>query len=131
MGKESRKVLVICNCIETAQRIYEEVKEGLQQEDVEIHLFHSHFTKCDRTQKEEQIQAVGKTYNSNHNINAMHQIWIATSVVEASLDIDFDYLFTELLELFSLRNGGYIIMAEFSTTSCSEMRVPSPSKVWR
>lgn len=102
VGKESRKVLVICNCIETAQRIYEEVKEGLQQEDVEIHLFHSHFTKCDRTQKEEQIQAVGKTYNSNHNINAMHQIWIATSVVEASLDIDFDYLFTELLELFSL-----------------------------
>lgn len=100
--KESRKVLVICNCIETAQRIYKEVKEQLQQEDVEIHLLHSHFTKCDRTQKEEQIQAVGKTYDSNHNINAMHQIWIATSVVEASLDIDFDYLFTELLELFSL-----------------------------
>ena len=100
--KESRKVLVICNCIETAQRIYKDVKEQLQQEDVEVHLFHSHFTKCDRTQKEEQIQAVGKTYDSNHNINAMHQIWIATSVVEASLDIDFDYLFTELLELFSL-----------------------------
>ncbi len=100
--KESRKVLVICNCIETAQRIYKEVKEQLQQEDVEIHLLHSHFTKCDRTHKEEQIQAVGKTYDSNHNINAMHQIWIATSVVEASLDIDFDYLFTELLELFSL-----------------------------
>ncbi len=101
-GKESRKVLVICNCMETAQRIYKEVKEQLQQDDVEVHLFHSHFTKCDRAWKEEQIQEVGKTYDSNHNINAMHQIWIATSVVEASLDIDFDYLFTELLELFSL-----------------------------
>lgn len=31
-----------------------------------------------------------------------HEIWISTSIVEASLDIDFDYLFTELLDLFSL-----------------------------
>jgi len=29
-------------------------------------------------------------------------IWISTSLVEASLDIDFDYLFTELQDLNSL-----------------------------
>ena len=29
-------------------------------------------------------------------------IWISTSLVEVSLDIDFDYLFTELLDLNSL-----------------------------
>ena len=30
------------------------------------------------------------------------EIWISTSVVEASLDIDFDILITELSDLFSL-----------------------------
>lgn len=101
-GIESRKFLVICNCVATAQRIYKELKEEFREEEVEVHLFHSRFTKRDRIQREEQILKVGKTYDSNHNLNAMHQIWVTTSVVEASLDIDFDYLFTELLELFSL-----------------------------
>lgn len=101
-SKESRKFLVICNCVETAQRIYKELQGELQGEGVEVHLFHSRFTKFDRAKKEKQILKAGETYDSDHNIKAMHQIWVTTSVVEASLDIDFDYLFTELLELFSL-----------------------------
>lgn len=101
-SKESRKFLVICNCVETAQRIYKELSKKLQGDGVEVHLFHSRFTKRDRAKKEKQILKAGETYDSDHNINAMHQIWVTTSVVEASLNIDFDYLFTELLELFSL-----------------------------
>lgn len=101
-GKKSRKFLVICNCVETAQRLYKEIKQGLQQENVEIHLLHSHFTKEDRAEKEAKLLKVGKTYKENGTIDCSHQIWISTSVVEASLDIDFDYLVTELLELFSL-----------------------------
>ena len=64
--------------------------------DVKINLLHSRYTRADRRIKESCILDVGKTsYKS-------HEIWISTSIVEASLDIDFDYLFTELLELFSL-----------------------------
>ena len=59
-------------------------------------MLHSRFTQQDRSKKEVEILQTGKTATN------AHEIWIATSVVEASLDIDFDYLFTELLDLFSL-----------------------------
>lgn len=91
----SCKILVICNTIKTAQRIFDELREQLG-DDVKINLFHSRFTRNDRNKKEENIIQVGKTENNSH------EIWVATSVVEASLDIDFDFLFTELLDLFSV-----------------------------
>lgn len=91
----SCKILVICNSIKTAQRIYDELREQLGN-DIKINLFHSRFTRNDRNKKEEDIIQVGKTENYSH------EIWVATSVVEASLDIDFDFLFTELLDLFSV-----------------------------
>lgn len=60
-GRESRKFLVICNSIKTAQRIFEEL--GLKLPDnVEINLLHSNFTKKDRAEKEEQVKSVGRTY---------------------------------------------------------------------
>ena len=60
-----------------------------------VELLHAKFTKNDRKEKEENILAFGDTeYKGN-------KIWVATSVVEASLDIDFDYLFTELNDLNS------------------------------
>ncbi|MCM1288320.1 MAG: CRISPR-associated helicase Cas3' [Clostridium sp.] len=90
----SCKILVICNSIGTAQRIYDELQTDL--DDVKINLLHSRFTSNDRSKKETAIMETGKTENSSH------EIWVATSVVEASLDIDFDFLFTELLDLFSL-----------------------------
>ena len=99
--RDSRKFLVICNCVKTAKRIFDELSEGLG-DSVEIHLLHAHFTRADRAKKEDAIKKVGETYNQDGTRNKAHQIWVTTSVVEASLDIDFDYLFTELLELMSL-----------------------------
>ena len=48
------------------------------------------------TVKEKDILDFGKTEFDGEGI------WISTSLVEASLDIDFDYLFTELQDLNSL-----------------------------
>lgn len=103
-GMESRKILVICNSIATAQQIFEEICNMLSEEIVDIHLLHSNFVKMDRSDKEKKILKTGQTYTDSNGevLNFLHEIWITTSVVEASLDIDFDYLFTELLDLFSL-----------------------------
>jgi CRISPR-associated endonuclease/helicase Cas3 len=54
---------------------------------------HAKFIKRDRAKKEEQIIKFGNTEIKDSGI------WVATSIVEASLDIDFDYLFTELNDL--------------------------------
>lgn len=64
-----------------------------------VNLFHSNFTKNDRKTKENAILAASEKTNESMNIP---EIWISTSVVEASLDIDFDILITELSDLFSL-----------------------------
>lgn len=88
-----RKFLVVCNSIDTANKLYDELKT-YYNDSIPVHLFHARFTKDDRAKKEKQILDAVK--------NTTTEIWISTSVVEASLDIDFDILFTELSDLFSL-----------------------------
>ena len=126
-NKKSNKILVICNTIKKAQEIYSKLKVKLEdyfrelesdnkktcstseretklKNDEEInkkinkilHLLHSNFIREDREEKEKEILDFGKT-ECNEDV-----IWISTSLVEASLDIDFDYLFTELQDLNSL-----------------------------
>ena len=92
-----KKYLVVCNTVKTANRIYRELSES--NIDAEINLFHANFIKKDRMKKEKEIMGA-----SEKELNEMNkpEIWISTSVVEASLDIDFDILITELSDLFSL-----------------------------
>lgn len=92
-----KKYLVVCNTVKTANRIYRELSES--NIDAEINLFHANFIKKDRMEKEKEIMVASKK-----KLNEMNkpEIWISTSVVEASLDIDFDILITELSDLFSL-----------------------------
>lgn len=86
-----KKILIIVNTVQKAQEIYDALKE---REDV--FLFHSRFTKMDRKAKEAAIQEMGKLENKDSGI------WITTQVVEASVDIDFDVLYTELSDLNGL-----------------------------
>ncbi|WP_195244394.1 CRISPR-associated helicase Cas3' [Clostridium celatum] len=97
---KNNKVLVVCNTIKEAQKLYEELKEKVNKK--ELNILHSKFIRKDRLQKEQEIIEFGKTYDNNNNIDKQNGIWISTSIVEASLDIDFDYLFTELQDLNSL-----------------------------
>ena len=100
----SNKILVVCNKIATAQKLMEAVKAEAACKNISatVNIFHSRFIKKDRAKLEEEIIKFGKTYDKNGNLDKQSGIWIATSIVEASLDIDFDYLFTELLDLNSL-----------------------------
>lgn len=96
----NNKILVVCNTIREAQNIYNNLKEKLSSD--ELKILHSRFIRKERLIKEEEILEFGKTYNENKEIDKQNGIWISTSIVEASLDIDFDYLFTELQDLNSL-----------------------------
>ncbi len=90
-GKEN-KVLVITNTINKAIEMYLKLKEKGTDN---VHLLHSRFILNDRNKKEEEI----KNFSKNKDENG---IWITTQIVEASLDIDFDYLYTEMSTLDSL-----------------------------
>ena len=96
--QESMKLLVVVNTVTKAQGIYRELKSWLDENDIEIemNLLHSKFTVQHRSEKEEAILKDGESKCKKR------VIWISTQVVEASLDIDFDYLFTELSDLSSL-----------------------------
>ena len=96
--QESIKLLVVVNTVTKAQSIYGELKSWLDENDIEIEisLLHSKFTVQHRSEKEDAILKDGESKCKKR------VIWISTQVVEASLDIDFDYLFTELSDLSSL-----------------------------
>ena len=89
-----KKYLIVCNSIDTADKLYSELVLTLDEE-IEINLFHAGFIKADRAKKERAILSASDDRSKT-------EVWVSTSVVEASLDIDFDILFTELSDLFSL-----------------------------
>lgn len=89
------KVLVVCNTIKKAQEVYEKLKK-LDN----VNLFHSRYIKVDRKNKENKILKFAENSESREDNN--DGFWIATQVVEASLDIDFDYLYTELSDINGL-----------------------------
>ena len=101
-NKESRKILVVCNSIQIAQEIYKTLSESDIAEEYEPKLLHSHFIKEDRSNKEKEIVQDGRTFTEDGKLHCKSQIWVSTSIVEASLDIDFDYVFTELMDLLSV-----------------------------
>ena len=91
------KILVVCNTIKKAKEVYKKLKKVLREEDKsKIYLLHSGFIKNDRDIKELKIMETGKEDSK------ISEIWVCTQLVEASLDIDFDLLFTELSDLNGL-----------------------------
>ena len=88
-----KKVLVIVNTVDRAIEVFDELKQT--DSNVKANLLHSMFIKKDRSLLEKRI----KSFADNEEESG---IWVTTQLVEASLDIDFDYLFTELSTLDSL-----------------------------
>ncbi len=90
-----KKVLIIVNTVNKAQEIYNQLYNDKDIKD-NVFMFHSRFIKEDRAIKEEFIFEDGQLKNK------FSGIWITTQVVEASLDIDFDVLYTELSDISGL-----------------------------
>lgn len=91
LSKEN-SVLIITNTVKKSQELYEKIKaEKIKDRTPNVELLNSLFTFGDRAIKEKEIMK-----------NQKGKIWISTQIVEASLDIDYDYLFTELSTADSL-----------------------------
>ena len=90
---KDNKILVIANTVKKVQEIYEGLEKDLEGQ---VHMFHGSYIKKDRRSKEKEILEFGKRDSKDSGI------WICTQVAEASLDIDFDILITELSDLNGL-----------------------------
>ena len=86
------KVLIIVNTVNKAIELYLQLKKIKTNN---VSMLHSRFIYKDRNYKEDEI----KEFSKNRDKSG---IWITTQIVEASLDIDFDFLFTEMSTLDSL-----------------------------
>ncbi len=79
-----RKVLVVCNTIAKAREVF----SGLNAIPCESKmLYHSQFILLDKKKKEKLLESIGEIDGG--------YIAVCTQIVEVSLDIDFDVLFTE------------------------------------
>lgn len=96
---KNKKVLIICNTVKRSQDVYIKLKEQ-NKENVEINLLHSRFIFRDRKFKEKIIQNFAST--KEKRVCRHSGIWISTQIVEASLDIDFDILYTDMCSADSL-----------------------------
>ena len=106
---KDNKILVVCNTVKKSKQIYEDLK-NLGIECKELNLLHSRFIKKDRAKKEKEISEFANPKRFKENVKKERElknicengIWIGTQVVEASLDLDFDILVTELSDLNGL-----------------------------
>jgi CRISPR-associated endonuclease/helicase Cas3 len=87
---QKAKVLVVVNTVRKAIELREKLKDKLPH----AKLLHSRFILKDRKEKEREIM---KFFNSQER-----GLWITTQLAEVSLDLDADYLFTELSTADSL-----------------------------
>ncbi|OAQ20070.1 CRISPR-associated helicase/endonuclease Cas3 [Thermosulfurimonas dismutans] len=87
-AKKGQKVLVILNTVLEAQEIYRLLCKSYSGP---VHLFHSRFVFRDRLAKESMVKEA-----------KAGTILVSTQVVEVSLDISYDVLFSELAPLDAL-----------------------------
>lgn len=96
--KDGQKVLVIFNTVNRAVEMYNALKNSQNIEyGRDILLLHSRFNQGDREEKNEFLE----TFNEL-KFEKKPFILVSTQVVEVSLDIDFDVMYTEISPFDSL-----------------------------
>lgn len=92
------QVCLVCNLVAVAQQLYQALRQGVQQSptlnEEQLLLFHSRFIFADRQKKEQTVlEWFGPKSAARRK---QGRLLIATQVVEQSLDLDFDWLITQL-----------------------------------
>lgn len=96
-----KKVLVVVNTVQKAQELYEKISNriNLTGEKIEIiRILHKRYINKHRKELEKDILS----FAHKKRLDNRPGIWICTQIVEASLDVDFDVLYTELCSIDSL-----------------------------
>ena len=90
--KKKKKVLVVLNTVDRAKALYKRLKDEKKlHHQKEIFLIHGRFTQGDKKEKIKFLETLKKD-----DFKQKPFILISTQVVEVSLDIDFDVMFTEI-----------------------------------
>lgn len=124
-----KRVLVVANTVKMAQDIYrrilEQINTNLQYSHMQekAWLIHSRFTQNDRQSLEQRIHS--EFSNPKPDSEAEAKILVATQIVEASLDIDADVLYTEIAPMDALVQRMGRVWRRYSL---SETSVVSPKE---
>jgi len=106
--EKTGNILWICNTIAKAQKVYGYLNKCKEKnkDNFYLKLFHARFTVFDRLNIEEEIENYFGPEDKTQN-RPVRGILISTQVAEQSLDIDFDYLITDIapIDLLLQRMG--------------------------
>ncbi|MCS7244475.1 MAG: CRISPR-associated helicase Cas3', partial [Candidatus Calescibacterium sp.] len=95
------RVIVVLNTIKKAEEFYEKIRNDKRLVDnIYCEIIHSRLTINQRREREARI--VNEFSNPKPLNENKGKILVSTQVIEASLDIDADYLFTEIAPIDSL-----------------------------
>lgn len=97
-AQAGKSVLVVCNVVARAQKVYETLSNQLKDPEVEIILLHGRFNMRDRSDKEKRIRRRTGADSPEKGPTVL----VATQAVEVSLDIDLDTLYSEAAPLEAL-----------------------------
>jgi CRISPR-associated endonuclease/helicase Cas3 len=132
-----KRVLVIANTVKQAQDIFNKLRNLISKNEDsnlkdKIWLLHSRFTWNDRHEREKLIcgdereEVEGEFKNPKSPNEQVGKILVATQVVEASLDIDADILFTEIAPLDALVQRMGRVLRRYGPMTPPD-KVPAPS----
>ncbi|MGB5793988.1 CRISPR-associated helicase Cas3', partial [Poseidonibacter sp.] len=96
--KTNKNILIIRNSVKSATDTYKKLRDDYDINKNSLILYHSTFKKNDKNKKENLIfEKLKKSKEENKPF-----ILVATQIVEISLDIDFDIMFTDNAPIDSL-----------------------------
>jgi CRISPR-associated endonuclease/helicase Cas3 len=100
LATEGKAALIVCNTVRRSRRVRDLLVSLLAPRGVKAELLHSRFNSRDRSAKEQLLSKQMGTKTRAAGYSPI--VLVATQVVEVSLDIDFDVVFTEPAPLESL-----------------------------
>ncbi|MEZ4884647.1 MAG: CRISPR-associated helicase Cas3' [Chitinophagales bacterium] len=93
------KTIVICNRVETAQRVYLELEDWAKEKGIKLICLHSRFFDRHRKATEKQLKLL---FGKDVKDEKTNSILISTQVIEAGMDISCEVMHTEIAPINAL-----------------------------